>query len=77
MFKDRGDFVRKNAANSLNVQIITGIILVISVPLMFVLVGFATYAIALVWAFVVHVIGAMKANKGELWNPPMTPQFVK
>ena len=31
------------------------------------------------WLFVVivHVIGAVKANNGEWWNPPMTPQFVK
>ena len=77
MYKDRGDFVRQHAANSLNIQIITGIILLISIPLMFVLIGFATYGIALVIAFILHIIGAMRANEGQQWTPPMTPRFVK
>ena len=77
MYKDRGPFVRENAANSLNVQIITGIILVISVPLMFILIGFITYPLAVIFAFIVHLIGAMKANRGEWWKPPMTPRFVR
>ena len=77
MYKDRGPFVRAHAANSLNVQIVTGIILLISLPLMLLLVGFLTYGLALVFAFVLHLLGAMKANNGEWWNPPMTPRFVR
>ena len=77
LYKDRGDFVRQHAANSLNIQIMTGIVLLISFPLMLILVGFLTYGLALVIAFVFHVIGAMKANNGERWDPPLTPRFVK
>jgi uncharacterized protein len=77
MYKDRGPFVRQHAANSLNVQIITGIVLLVSLPLMLLLIGFATYAIALVFAFVMHLLGAIKANNGEWWDPPMTPRFVR
>jgi uncharacterized Tic20 family protein len=77
IYKDKGPFVRAHAANSLNIQIITGIVLLISIPLMLVLVGFVTYAIALVVAFVLHLIGAIKANNGAWWNPPMTPRFVR
>lgn len=77
IYKDRGPFVRAHAANSLNVQIITGIFLLISLPLMLVLIGFATFGLALVFAFVVHVIGLMKAYNGEWWNPPLTPRFVR
>ena len=77
MYKDRGPFVRAHAANSLNVQIITGIVLLLSFPLMLILVGFITYPLALVFAFVLHVIGAVKANNGEWWDPPMTPHFVR
>ncbi|WP_199286659.1 DUF4870 domain-containing protein [Nocardioides houyundeii] len=76
VYRDRGDFVRTHAANSLNVQIMTGIILLISFPLMLVLIGFVTYPLALLVAFVLHVIGALKANKGEWWSPPLTPRFV-
>jgi uncharacterized protein len=76
IYKDRGPFARENAANSLNVQITTGIVLLISVPLMLVLVGFVTYGLALVAAFVLHLIGAIKANRGEWWRPPMTLRLV-
>lgn len=76
VYKDRGPFARENAVNSLNVQIITAIMLVISGVLMFVFIGFLTYPLALLFAFVVHLIGAMKANRGEWWKPPMTPRFV-
>ena len=77
MYKDRGPFVRAHAANSLNVQIITGIVLLISIPLMLILIGFVTFGIALVFAFVLHLLGAMKAYNGEWWTPPMTPRFVR
>ena len=43
LYKDRGPFVRQHAANSLNIQIITGIVLLISFPLMLVLVGFLPF----------------------------------
>ncbi|GGB69440.1 hypothetical protein N798_16030 [Knoellia flava TL1] len=77
LYKDRGDFVRQHAANSLNIQILTGIVLLVSLPLMLVLVGFLTYFAALAVAFVLHIIGALRANEGQLWTPPMTPSFVK
>lgn len=77
MYKDRGPFVRAHAANSLNVQILTGIVLVVSIPLMFVLIGFVTFGLAFVYAFVMHLLGAIKANNGEWWDPPMTPRFIR
>lgn len=77
IYKDRGTFARENAANSLNIQITTGIVLLISIPLMLVLVGFVTFGLALVYAFVLHLIGALKANRGEWWRPPMTLRFVR
>ena len=76
IYKDRGPFARENAANSLNIQITTGIVLLVSIPLMLVLVGFLTYGIAIVVAFVLHLIGALKANRGEWWRPPVTLRFV-
>ena len=76
VYKDRGPFVRENAVNSLNIQITTGIVLLLSIPLMFVLVGFLTFAAALVVAFVLHLIGALKANRGEWWRPPATLRLV-
>ena len=75
--RDRGPFVRHHSANALNIQIIAGIVMLISIPLMFLLIGFATFAAAWVFAVVVHIIGAVKANNGEWYTPPLTPQFAK
>jgi uncharacterized Tic20 family protein len=77
VYKDRGPFVRAHAANSLNIQLTTLIALIVSIPLMFVLVGFLTFGAALVAALVLHVMGAIKATNGEWWNPPLTIRFVK
>ncbi|GGL26399.1 DUF4870 domain-containing protein [Phycicoccus endophyticus] len=75
--KDRGPFVRAHTANALNVQIIVGIVLLVSFPLMLVLVGFVTYPAACVFAVVVHILGMVKASNGEWWDPPLTPKFVR
>ena len=77
LYRDKGPFVRANVANSLNIQIATGIVLIVSIPLMLVLVGFLTWGIALVAAFVLHLVGAIRANNGEWWDPPFTPRFVR
>jgi uncharacterized Tic20 family protein len=52
-------------------------VLLVSFPLMLVLVGFLTYGLALLFAFIVHILAAVKANNGEWYTPPLTPQFVK
>ncbi|WP_427383235.1 DUF4870 domain-containing protein [Janibacter sp. G56] len=77
VYKDRGPFVRQHSANSLNVQITMAIGLLISIPLMFVLIGFLTFALMWVYAFVVHLLGAIKANNGEWYDPPMTLRLVR
>ena len=77
MYKDRGPFARAHTANALNVQITAGIIMLISLPLMLVLIGFATYGIAFVMALVLHIQGAIKASDGQWWDPPFTIKFVR
>lgn len=77
IYKDRGPFVRAHAANSLNVQIMTLIYLVISAVLFLVLIGFVLYPLVIVVAIVLHVVGALRANNGEWWTPPLTPRFVR
>lgn len=77
MYRDRGPFVRQQAANSLNIQIVTAIALLVSLVLMVVLVGFVLYPVVIVAAVVLHVVGAVKSSNGEWWNPPLTPSFVR
>ena len=55
----------------------TAILLLASTVLMIVFIGFLTYGLVIVVATVIHVIGAVKANNGEWWTPPLTPQLVK
>ncbi len=77
LYRDRGPFVRKHTADSLNVQIITAIVLLISIPLTIVFgLGLLTGFLAFIFAVIVHIVGAVKANNGEWWSPPMTPTFV-
>jgi uncharacterized Tic20 family protein len=77
VYRDKGPFVRAHVANSLNIQIMTGIVLLVSLPLMLLLVGFVTWGLAIVIAFVLHVGGAVRANRSEWWDPPLTPHFVR
>ncbi|MGL5810501.1 MAG: DUF4870 domain-containing protein [Nocardioides sp.] len=78
MYKDKGPFVRAHSANSLNIQITTAIVLLISIPLVFLVgLGVLTALAAIVAAFILHIIGAVKANSGEWWDPPMTWKLIR
>lgn len=74
--KDRGPAARRYAAGALNVQIGVSIAAAISWLLVIVLVGFITLPLVILFGIVVHVLGALKANKGEPFDPPLTPRFV-
>lgn len=50
---------------------------IISIVLMFVLVGFLTILAVGVMGIVFPIIGAIKANNGELWEYPLTIKFLK
>ena|SRR5215204_840767 len=51
---------------------------VVSLVLMFVLIGFLTAAAVWLLAIIFPIIGALKANnEGELWNYPLTIKFLK
>lgn len=49
----------------------------ISVILIFVLVGFLTLFALVVIGIVFPIIGAVKANNGELWEYPLTIKLIK
>lgn len=77
MYKDRGEFVRQQAANSLNVQIMTLLYLAVSVVLMLVGIGFLLYPLVIVWAVVLHAIGSVRSSNGRSWRPPLVPRMVR
>jgi uncharacterized protein len=49
----------------------------VSIFLMFVLIGFLTILAVAVMGIVFPIIGAVKANNGELWEYPLTIKFLK
>ena len=48
-----------------------------SIILMFFLIGFLTILAVMVMGIVFPIIGAIKANNGELWEYPLTIKFIK
>ena len=50
---------------------------IVSFVLMFVLIGFLTILAVAVMSIVFPIIGAINANKGELWEYPLTIKFLK
>lgn len=77
LYKDRGPFVREHVRNALNLQITLAIGLAVSIPLMFVLIGFVTYPVIWVVGLTLHIVGVVKALNGEWWRPPMTLELVR
>ena len=53
------------------------IYMIVSIILMFVLIGFLTILAAAIMGIVFPIIGGIKANNGELWSYPMTIKFLK
>ena len=77
LYKDRGPYVRAQTTAALNIQIMTVIGGIISIVLMVVFIGFITIFLVGIYALVMHVIGIVKANNGEWWDPPLTYRFIK
>ena len=60
-----------------NWMISSTIYVVVSLVLMFVLVGFLTLLALVVMGIAFPIVGAVKANNGELWEYPLTVRFLK
>ena len=76
IYKDRDPFIRRHAAQAMNFQIIVAIVLVVSVPLAFVIIGLFTGAAAIVAFYVFSILAAVAANKGEPYDYPFIPQMI-
>lgn len=74
--KDRDPFVRRHSSQALNFHITLAIIYIVSIPLMFVLVGFLTFFAALVCALIFTIQASVAANDGRDYTYPLAIQFV-
>lgn len=69
-------WVRRNAVESLNFQLSMLIYFIVSVVLIFALIGFVTTPVLAVAWLVFTIIGAVKANNGEDYQYPLTIRMV-
>jgi uncharacterized Tic20 family protein len=69
-------FVRENAANATNWQIMVLVYGFVSGILVLVLIGFLFLLALIVANFVFVVIAAIKASNGEAWEYPLTPELL-
>ena len=76
IYKDRDPFIRRHAAQALNFQIIIAIAYFVSSLLIFVVIGFITYPLAVICSVIFSIMAAVAANKGEEYTYPMIPQMV-
>ena len=60
-----------------NWMISAAIYSVASILLMLVLIGFLTFLAVIIMGIVFPIIGAIKANNGELWEYPLTIKLIK
>lgn len=76
VFRDRGPFIRQHTATALNFQLTMLIAAVISSILIIILIGiFLLFAISIV-ILVFSIIAAVAANRGDLYQYPLSIKFV-
>lgn len=71
------EFTKQNAAKALNWQIMFIIYMIISFILSFVVIGFIGLILFPLIDTIACVIAAVRANEGEVWDYPITINFVK
>jgi uncharacterized Tic20 family protein len=77
LLKDRSAFVEQNSKNALNFQITLVIAYVVGVITSFLFIGFLILLAAWVLDIVFSIMGAVAANRGEVYRYPLTIAFIK
>ena len=75
--KDKTPALDAHGKMVVNFMISELIYAVASLILMFILVGFLTILAVAIIGVVFPIIGAVKANNGEIWDYPLTIKFLK
>lgn len=69
-------FVDDQGKESLNFQITVLLLLIISVPLCFVIIGFVLLPIFWIFGFIFTIIGGLKAQEGKTYRYPFTMRLI-
>lgn len=74
--KEESPLVAEHARESLNFQISVTLYIMVSILLLFVLIGFVLIPIVAILDLVCVIIATMKADNGEMFKYPATIRFV-
>lgn len=77
LLKDRSPFVGENSKNALNFQITIAIAYIIGWITTFLIVGFLILLAAWVVNIIFSIVGAVAANKGQVYKYPLTIPIIK
>jgi hypothetical protein len=77
VLRDRGPFIRFHAAQALNFQLVLLIAYIVFGVLSLVLIGIPLLIATAVLSVVFQIIAAIRANSGEWYRYPLTPDWVK
>lgn len=77
VFRERSGFVNDQAKEALNFQIVVAIAYVVGSILLVVLIGGLIMALAWLAAVIFGIMGAVAANKGELYRYPFNWRIIK
>jgi uncharacterized Tic20 family protein len=75
--KDESPFVREQARQSLNLQIMVLIAATVSGLLTVVIIGFVLLPLVVIASWVLQIIATVKAYGGEVYRMPFTFEFVR
>ncbi|WP_020098573.1 MULTISPECIES: DUF4870 domain-containing protein [unclassified Microbacterium] len=76
VLRDRGPFVRAHTAAALNFQLTMLIASIVGAILILIGIGLLILLVVYVLLIVIAIIGAVKANQGQWYNPLVTIRFV-
>ncbi|PSQ33011.1 DUF4870 domain-containing protein [Halobacteriales archaeon SW_12_69_24] len=74
--KDESRFVDENGVRALNFQVTWSIILLVTALSVLIAVGVVLFPLALLAWLILTVLGTVKASEGEVYDYPLTVQFV-
>ena len=75
--KEQMPFVNDQGKEALNFQITILIMLAVSFALIFVFIGFLLLFVVSIYALIMVIIAAIKANDGQYYRYPLTIRFIK
>ncbi|MFM2361884.1 MAG: DUF4870 domain-containing protein [Sphingobacteriales bacterium] len=75
--KDESDFVKKNAAESLNFQITSIIVWIVGFITMIILVGFLILALWGLVSLILIVVATIRSSEGKIYRYPINIRLIK